>query len=50
MHRVFKIIGQASSETLHQYFLPLIGAVRGIRREYRLLDRLERRKRASRVE
>lgn len=45
MIRIFKIIVQAAKETPFEYFIPVIGAYRGIRREYRLLDRLERIKR-----
>ena len=42
MYRVFRIILQAAKETPREFFLPLIGIYRGIKREYRLLDRFER--------
>ncbi len=42
MIRIFKVIVQAAKETPYEYFIPLIGAYRGIKREYQLLDRLER--------
>lgn len=45
MIRIFKVIIQAAKETPHEYFAPIVGAYRGIKREYQLLDRLERMKR-----
>lgn len=45
MIRILRLIIQAARETPREYFAPIIGGYRGIKREYQLLDRLERMKR-----
>lgn len=47
MRRIIKVIFEAARETPFEYFIPIIGAVRGIKREYRLLDRIERMRNAK---
>jgi hypothetical protein len=44
MRRIFKVILIAAKETPREFFAPIIGAYRGIKREYRLLDALDKRK------
>jgi len=48
MHRVFRVIFDAAIQTPREYFAPIIGAWRGVKREYRRLDLLENRKQRTR--